>query len=260
MYLQSHALRSLTAADVASAYEHQQCVVLRKSIDAQAVQNAFKALERLMRDPKKLSEYPFDPYTRLGYTPPGVETLQRDSENRDWNRAMFDFSTALSFNEAPITTLYREAVRACEIVLARLDEAYGTQLARLPKGGHTLRSAQYLLGDTDSKSILFPRHRDFSLLTAFIGSDASGLEVEVDEEWHPANLEYGDLLIGAGTPLTQFDARLRPLWHRVVGGTDYRLSSFLFFDLRADVTLPKSQELYGDMLTRVLKSVRVGAE
>lgn len=256
MYLHTCASRELNPAYAASAFSSQQCIVLRNAIDAETARSAFKAFGKLMEDTGLLRQHPFDPSTRLGYTPPGIETTQRDPGNRDWNRAMFDFSPALSLGEPSVAALYGEAVGACELVLACLDEAYGTCLLRAPQGGHTLRTAQYLLNGTSSEEVLFPRHRDFSLLTAFIGSGSEGLEVEADGEWQAAELEYGDVLIGAGTPLGQFHLRLKPLWHRVVGGTDHRLSSFLFFELREDVVLPKTKERYGDMLARVLKSVR----
>jgi isopenicillin N synthase-like dioxygenase len=259
MSLISYPLAKITPAQVLRSFSVQQCVVLRGALPREIVTTAARTFRKLMEDEQLLLEYPFDPDRRLGYTPPGVESLQRDQTNRDWNRAMFDFSPTLYFDQPSIVALYRQTERVCEQVIKLLAEEQETPLATLPRGEHTLRTAQYLVHDTTQTDVLFPEHRDFSLLTAFIGSDEPGLEVRVGESWEPAEIRVTDVLVGIGTPFTQFHPDLTALWHRVMGGADRRLSSFLFFDLREDVVLPKTGEMYGDMMARVLKKVRTHA-
>lgn len=259
MHLQSYAPAALTASAVGTAFNEQQCVVLRGAIDIAVAHDAFAAFSTLMRDEERLRQFPFDEKRKLGYTPPGIETLQRGSKKPDMNRAMFDFDPNLTLGEPSIAALYEETARAVRLVLSRLDEYAGTRLQDLPEGGHTLRTAQYLRKGTTPSDVLFPPHLDFSLLTGFIGCGTPGLEVYVNDAWHSAELDFGDVLVGIGTPLAQFHQELRPLRHRIVGGADYRLSSFLFFDLGYDVVLPRTGECYGDMLQRVLKSIRVDA-
>lgn len=257
MHLQAFTMNELTPSIVASSFENQQCLILRQAINKDCARAAFAAFANLMQDKERLRCYPFDQFTRLGYTPPGIETLQRDSKNRDWNRAMFDFNLGLTLDEPAIADLYLEATQLCHHALTLLDDHIGTEFAKIPKGGHTLRTAQYLLSDQSKDDVLFPPHLDFSLLTVFIGSGTPGLEVKFDEQWHDPELEYGDVLIGIGTPMTKFPIDFSALWHRIVGGADRRLSSFLFYDLRDDIVLPSTGERYGDMLKRLLKTVRV---
>ncbi|HWU24401.1 MAG TPA: 2OG-Fe(II) oxygenase family protein [Candidatus Paceibacterota bacterium] len=252
----SCALGDLTPWRVRDAFEHQQGIIVRGALYRKSVQNAHHALTRFFNNDEELTKHPYDEESRLGYTPPGIETIQRDPDHPDENRAMFDFGPELPFVDRSITGLRWQAVRICKRILDLLDEAYGTRFARLPEGEHRLRAAQYLRDGTTSQEVLFPRHRDFSLLTAFVGANEAGLEAEVMDEWYPVRLDYGDVLIGAGTPLRQFHPSARALWHRIVGGTDRRLSSFLFYELRSDVILPQTLETYGAMLDRVMKSIR----
>lgn len=252
----SCALGDLTPWRVRDAFEHQQGIIVRGAFYRKSVQNAHSALSCFFSDEEELKKHPYDDQSRLGYTPPGIENIQHDPEHPDENRAMFDFGPELPFVERSITGLRFQAVRICKRILDLLDEAYGTRFAHLPEGEHRLRAAQYLREGTTSGDVLFPRHRDFSLLTAFIGSGEEGLEVEVKGEWHPVHLEYGDVLVGAGTPLKQFHPSAKALLHRIVGGKDHRLSSFLFYELRSDVLLPQTLETYGDMLDRIMTSIR----
>lgn len=256
MELMSCALGDLTPWRVRDAFEHQQGIIVRGAFYQKSVQNAHGALSRFFSDDEELKKHPYDDQSRLGYTPPGIENIQHDPEHPDENRAMFDFGPELPFVDRSITGLRFQAVRICKRILDLLDEAYGTRFAHLPEGEHRLRAAQYLREGTTSEDVLFPRHRDFSLLTAFVGSGEEGLEVEVKGEWHPVHLEYGDVLVGAGTPLRQFHPSAKALWHRIVGGKDRRLSSFLFYELRSDVRLPQTLETYGDMLDRIMTSIR----
>lgn len=258
MFIESYPLK-LTPEHVHTTLRHQHGLILRDVINPGIARAGHASLKELISDREFLQEHPYDPETRLGYTAPGVEALQRDPTHPDQNRAMFDFRSGDSFRNEPIAALYEAAVRSCRLILGHLGCAYSQPLTVLPEGKHTLRTAQYLRKGTTSVDVLFPRHRDFSLLTAFIGFDVAGLEAEVSGNWRPVELGYGDVLVGVGTPLTQFYPDLQPLWHRIVGGMDYRLSAFLFFELGDEVVLPKTQEQYGMMLRRVLGDIRVAA-
>lgn len=256
MPLISFAREELTPKRTLQAFLTQQCVLLRGRIDVTVARNAHQALTKLMRDHQFLGCNPYDPKTRTGYTPPGIEHLQRSPGEPTWTRDLFDVGSALMPQESPdIELLFIQAARTCRTVLDALNNAVGPQISPLPQGRHSLRTAQYLQKGTTCNDVLFPAHRDFSMLTAFIGAGQVGLEVRVADTWHPVDLHYGDVLIGAGTPLPLFVYELKPLLHRVVGGDDERVSSFLFYELADHVMLPKSRERYGAMLRRVLADI-----
>lgn len=253
MRIRDHNLRSTGSSSVTKDFEEQHCVIFREGVNTQTAHDAFSFMGRAMTDRDLLRRHPFDAERRLGYIPPGIESLQGTPHTRNWNRHMFDCGPELHFGEPSVRALYFAAAEACRFTLSLLDQSSAFKLRKLPEGEHRLRTAQYLLDCTRESDILFDEHRDFSLLTAFIGNGQPGLEIRIGDDWCPVELGYGDVLIGAGTPLRQFRPELKPLYHRIVGGTHFRLSSFLFFELQEEVILPKTGERYGDMMSRILK-------
>jgi isopenicillin N synthase-like dioxygenase len=209
-----------------------------------------------MRDNSRLACHPYNGETHSGYIPPGTERRPRSAREKDENRAAFDFHPGMMLIEPKLQGLHAFGVRICRHILKLLDENHSsTQLASLPEGRHLLRIAEYVNTECSGQE-LYPPHRDFSLLTAFIGADMPGLQVKMSEGWYDPWLHFGDVLVGIGTPLVRFRSVFNALWHRVAATSARRLSASLFFELRDDVLLPHTGERYGEMVRRRTELLR----
>lgn len=254
----SYMLQEIDPRLVASSLQKFGGICLRNAIAPEIVCPAYAGQKKLMDDMRLLESLPYDRRTRLGYTPPNVEGLQHKLGSANPNRRCFDYNPSLMKDKTQ-EMLFDAVILLCRVILKMVDETQKIGFANLPEGSHILRIAQYLNKEEDPDTVLFPLHSDFGLLTAFIGTEATGLQV-ADKKgiMHEASLGFGDVLIGVGTPFTQYIPYFRTLRHQVVGTTKERLSSFLFYELDDEVVLP-SGERYGDFTNRILNDIRVPA-
>ena len=233
---------------VSEAFASVGGILLTDALDPVMVARTFQSFETLFSNEDTLPRY--DLASRLGYTPPGIEGLQgRDVR---YHRKLFDFHPVLG-PRFPFTDLFSEGTRLGHEMLSHLDVAHSTQHVSVANGRHALRVAEYS-DESDPGEELFPPHRDFGLMTLFIGNGSTSLEVRVSCVWHPVVLPYGSVFIGAGTPLA-LHGRVRPLWHRVMGGEYKRRSAVVFLEYNDDYLLP-SGELQREFSHRLLTSVR----
>ncbi len=250
---------------VVESLRHMQCLNMHHAINPVMARDGVEALRAFMEDEDVLARYPYSYERRFGYSPEGSETNPRSSRTPNQTRRMFDFTAEFQqmLEQLPILELFRTIVSLARFSLDRIDHAFGSQLAKLPHGDHSLRAARYLVEATPN-DVLYPPHKDFSVVTVFIGTGEPGLEIKVGERWCPVYSEPGTALVGIGKPALEFvsddlDWEPQALEHRVVGGAKNRLSAFLFYEFDRDVWLPKSQETYGAMLDRNMSRIRADA-
>lgn len=181
-----------------------------------------------------------------GYTPPGVERVVGNKP--DLNREFWDIGQG-SPNRLPSEVeafgsyAMRLHARLQELAfgaLHSLDRSWGTAITPLIADSRMpMRVSRYR--EAPDGEILFPRHRDFSLITLFAGSDNQGVEFECNGGWFRPEQHPGSVLVGAGTLLKQYRPELRPLPHRIVAVPGSRTSVVLFTEPRPEVRLPNGQ-------------------
>lgn len=246
------------------AFRQYGAVTLRDSLPKRTPREGLAAARALFADRHRLAAMPYDPEKRIGYTPPGVEGFQRDPAAKNVQRECVDLDWQ-NLNLPPeLYWLHTHAKELGRRVLGRLDMALGSEKRRplitLPEGRHILRLSRYLSPDTTRDTVLFEEHRDFGLLTVFIGNGQTGLQAKIGEDWVDVPLGIGDACVAAGTPLTRFEPSIRAFPHRVVGGESERISAFLFYEPDGSVELPatpaREAERFDAFLDRVLRNVR----
>lgn len=256
MDIRPHTLDDLAPTVVAAALAKCGGIHIQNALPVSLVEYAMDEFRAIFDNDELLARFPYDPEARLGYTPPGVEGLQK-VEGANFLRSLFDYHPTLGIDSEPLRYFYG-AVRDLGLdVLRRIDEACNGHAsnATSEEAPHILRAADYLPEETTADDVLFPKHRDFGFLTVFVGTDCPGLQGRVKGVWHDIALPYGDVFIGVGTPLVQYHPMLKSFVHRVVGGGGRRLSAFLFIEPDHDTILPLG-ERYDVLLTRILSDVR----
>ena len=255
MSLRPYHLPELDAGCLNAVLTERGGILLQDVLPADEVQNDFEQLAFFFSSPDEFRELAYDPATRLGYTPPSVEGTVRERPSA--SRHFFDYRPCMTPDPLRFKALYHSSLCISRLVLKLIDQASGTEVLSLHDGGeHFLRAAQYLCPESTSKDVLFPDHRDFSSLTVFVGSGSSGLQIMTRSGWENVRMNFGDLLIGVGTPLVQFCPHLKPLRHRVVGGDGGRLSATFFLEMEDGVVLPSRKERYRSFRDRLIRLSR----
>ena len=199
---------------------------------------------------------------RPGFTPPGVERVT--GHGPDLLRHFWDVWPGTHTTEKEVRAFYEAATRMWtwlgELALGALgllDRAYGTSLQSGAVGGdHMLRTSQYLNNRVSALDVLFPSHYDFGLFTLYLGGPSAGLQVKINGAWHDVFNPPGSVIFGLGTTFGLYaPGTLRPLRHRVVGGSLERISSVYFTELGRDVIMPNGVA-WGDRLARLMGQVR----
>lgn len=232
-------------------------VLLTGAIDVKLVKQGQQDLRERFADRETLVQMGYDRRHRLGYTPPGREGFQSDPAKKNFHREALDLNPKHQSLEFSVARLFARAEYVAQSIIDLLEKCTTLRADMVRPGTHILRAARYLTPGMTPREILFDAHRDFGLLTVFIGSGQAGLQAEVKGSFDDIVLDPGDVLVGVGTQLAQFlhGYDVRALKHRVVGGEEERLSSFFFYELDPDVMLPRTNERSGDMVDRVMELV-----
>jgi isopenicillin N synthase-like dioxygenase len=233
-------------------------IVLTDATDPDVVADSHRDLRALFADRDAIARMPYDRQLRLGYTPPGREGFQSDPDRKNFHREAMDLNPEHQQVTSSIAALYRQVeIDVAQRVIDLLSHGTGLHTDTVSPGTHILRAARYLTPGMTRDDIMFDAHRDFGLLTVFIGSGQSGLQADVKGSFEDIVLMPGDVLVGVGTQLAQFlhEENVRALKHRVVGGEEDRLSAFFFYELHSDMILPRTKERSGDMVNRIMDMV-----
>ncbi|MCC7522468.1 isopenicillin N synthase family oxygenase [Candidatus Uhrbacteria bacterium] len=195
-----------------------------------------------------------------GYTPPGIERVVGNVP--DPNREFWDIGQGSpnlfpdevgEFGNSAIK-LHAQLMELAYDALRGLDRSWGTTIAPLVLDSRMpMRVSKYR--EAPEGEILFPRHRDFSLITLFAGSDNQGVEFECQGRWFRPDQPSGSVLVGAGTLLKQYRPQLKPLPHRIVAVPGNRTSIVLFTEPRPEVRLPNGQST-SDYISALMARVR----
>ncbi len=224
--------------------------------DALNVQNETERLRHLV---SQLFDLPGDALMRClrdedeeGYTPPGVEAVR--GHVSDKQRHFFDIRSgknAALKQEVPVILGAVETMMAlvlpfCFRILQAMDQSIHSEpdrsLADDANGGaHLFRVGHYLNHTASPLEILFPSHKDFGLLTAYIGGSTPGLQMKLHGVWHDVYNPPGSVIFAAGTTLRMLCPHVPVIPHRVTGGSIGRISISLFTELRPEVLLPNGK-------------------
>ena len=212
---------------------------------------------KLQKEAEQLFALPTEERNRIpGYSPPGVEGV------RDYGPSLLRHFVDDRVGEPPRSPITKEACvelwEQARYWLRVVDLEFSTPLTEGAAGGpHMLRRSQYLNEDT-SRQVLFPPHRDFGLLTFYVGGAAEGLQMKIQDEWCDVWNPPGSLIAAAGTTLRLYAPEIISVQHQVVGSRTGRISTVFFTEPRADVVLPNGVRA-GDHLARLVRQIRTDA-
>ncbi len=232
-------------------------VIVRNVLDPKKVGGWYSAADELFRlGTETLSRHARVPPGRLGYTPPGVESVRYAGPNR--MRHFFDFAPGMNVPigfGSVMTGAWTGLYEVARGVLGEISSS-GQWLTSIAHGGaHHLRSAQYLNECADPLAVLFPAHFDWSLVTLFVGGAKSGLAVQSGVRWYGVEIPSDAVLVGAGTMLKLYRPDIPPLRHRVIADATGRVSLFFFTEPPFGTVLPNG-ELVKNMIARLEKETR----
>ncbi len=266
-------LNNLKPEDLHEAFSRLGAFRLKHAIDPRLIKQLRTSAEQVLHLPLLAKAPYFRSETSAGYTPPGIEGVK--GKGPDFHRHFWDvLSPDRALNRMPpqcvafqtaAYTVYRAAENAAYQVFALMDQVLGplatTKRRLLPAaagGQHMLRISEYLMGEQETRGdILFPAHKDFGLLTAYIGGAEPGLQMEIDGDWLDVYNEAGSMILACGTTLNKIigSPLYRPVTHRVVAKSKQRLSAVLFTEPRPEIPLADG-ETSGAYLLRKAKEVR----
>ncbi|WP_170557525.1 isopenicillin N synthase family dioxygenase [Ruegeria atlantica] len=172
-----------------------------------------------------------------------------------WPEKPQEFQGVIRAYYSEACSVAMRVLRSIAVALGRdetsFDRAFDTPMALLRGNFYPERPAW--AGDRDFG---IGAHTDYGCLTLLATDGVSGLEVRMpDGSWQPVSAAPGTFIINFGEMLEFWTAgKVKATEHRVVGGTQERVSVPLFFNpsYETNVAPPKSGETIsaGDHLTR----------
>lgn len=254
-------LHELSPNEFLSAMKTERALVLKGVLDSDLVRRAHLEAKLALDDTEGYVPWQlYNPAVRAGYTPAGVEKTVRSGPNT--NRHFFDYRPGIvSLNPCQdvLRPLHERLVLVAGHLLGLLDKVRGLDLRSAATAGpHILRIAECVNDVVNPALELFEAHRDFDLLTCFVGGSAPGLEIQLGAEWIRAEMEAGDALIAPGTILTQYCGDIKALAHRITARSAGRISLFQFIEPHPETRLPNG-ETARQFFNRQMRSIRVAA-
>ncbi len=255
-------LASCSSDLLLSALQQAGGLILRGILPVELVQKAHRDARLALEEENGYVQWQlYDRESRTGYTPTGVEGTVRSGPN--FHRHFFDYRpgfVSLDPVQDVLRPIHERLVEVGEQLLERLDRGIGTSVltTTAQDGLHALRIA-HCLNDTVSPEIeLFPEHRDYNILTFFVGGASPGLEIRMGNEWVGAQPAAGEVLVGAGTVLKQYLPCTQSLRHRIMAHSSRRLSLFQFIEPVSSAVLPNGEtaaEYYARIMSKVRKDM-----
>jgi isopenicillin N synthase-like dioxygenase len=231
---------------------------LSNIIDPKKVVDLREEAYRVFHDTGSIARYAYRGKGRSGFTPPGVEGVA--DKRADYGRQFWDVHLDPE-SDATVCVHSRELERRMRHLTQELSTimsgvffymdrglgplAHGLHSVML-KGNHGLRATHYPSTSPTVGGVLFPSHRDFSLVTVFVGGAEAGLQVDRSGEWHDLENPLGDITILAGGMLRYWTGgpshigRIGGVRHRVMRATTERLSFSFFTEPEPHTILPYS--------------------
>lgn len=253
-----------------SNLERQRYMHLSGVVDPSLVSTVRHLGFNLLRQPNVIQPECYRGDGLTGYTPPGIENVR--NMPADWQRHFWDIGLpdrvhnpqchhAAAF-VASATTLAMQIEALANNLLRNLEAYIGSPANGLWRGmqdgQHHVRVSHYPPSNLSPESIIFPAHKDFSLVTVYIGGAEDGLEVWQDGEWMSLPNPLGDVVVATGTLLARYsDHRFLALPHRVRRGGGERLSVVMFTEPHHNTVLPgEPKQTAGEYLAERLAAVR----
>ncbi|MBI4433421.1 isopenicillin N synthase family oxygenase [Candidatus Uhrbacteria bacterium] len=246
--------------------------ILTECLDPALTANAYWLARDVFRLPPDVRERYRAPGPAMGgYTPSGIEGVA--GYGPDFHREFWDVREPYRFpNRFPaevpgfadaISVLYlllrgNVVDRLLPFLGAVCGQPRAYFVDRTRGAHHLFRMSHYpaLPIDVLQGRERFPTHRDFGLLTIFIGGAEPGLEFSRDGQWIPLTLSPGTVAVGAGLILRmESGKRVCAYRHRVAPIPHERTSLTFFLEPDPRVLLPNG-EYAGEYLARLVQKIR----
>lgn len=230
---------------------------------------------RVFHDVASIAPQAYRGNGRSGFSPPGIEGVA--GKRADYGRQFWDVHLDKA-SDGKACDHTRELVRRMQDVtqelsvvmsevFLRMEQGLGPLAAGMHqvmvKGWHGLRATHYPPVPRPADDILFPAHRDFSLVTVFVGGAEPGLQINTQGSWQDLENPLGDIALIAGGMLrywtggTKHPDRIGGLRHRVVYAADERLSLSFFTEPEPNTILPYSDGITaGEYIDRFVSATR----
>jgi isopenicillin N synthase-like dioxygenase len=244
-------------------------------IDPEKVSDVRNEAYRVFRDISAINARAYRGRERSGFTPPGIEGVA--GNRTDYHRQFWDVH--LDRESDRKTCLHSEKlVRKMQAMTHELSlvmsdvffwmedglgpQARGLYTAML-NGSHGLRATHYPVTLEPADGVLFPTHRDFSLVTVFVGGAEPGLQIDQAGTWIDLVNPAGDIVLIAGGMMRYWTGgpkdphRISGLRHRVMYGKGERLSLSFFTEPEPSTVLPFSDgNTAGEYISRFVSATR----
>ena len=202
-----------------------------------------------------------------GYQRPGLERVvgtQPDAGRHFWRtghdrNVPSDFPSAVPSAAELCNVTFRDllAVGQCALgIIGNRLHKPDDYFARLTNGGgHGLRLLGYPRVAGTEGDIRFPPHRDFGLLTMFVGGADPGLELKLGDRWVAVENPPGSVIIAAGTVL-KYETKgvIQQLVHQVRSVCSNRTSIVFFIEPHPDAILPTGERA-ADFYRRIVSKI-----
>ncbi len=241
-------------------------------VDVSKINHARREGFRVFDEPSRLNQAVYRGENSSGYTPPGIEGVADKPPNllrQFWDiqyggaaNPRCGFSGRLVFSLEHVALDLTVNMLGVFYYLEHGLQAHGLH-SMMAGGTHGLRATHYPMKPRPDDGIIFPEHRDFSVVTVFIGGCEPGLQVKINNEWRDVENPLGDIVIMAGTLLRFWTGgpkhpdSIRGVSHRVIWTGEERLSLSFFTEPKPETVLPNFDgTTSGEYISRLMKKVR----
>ena len=252
------------ACDIAHLLETFGACILKDALpQTQSKLLKEKSLELFSKSEMYLRQFSRKTIESAGYTAPGGENVRGLIPIYD--RHFFDIFRNTTPEVFPpehgqFAEVSKEIYNQLETIGMKLVVNIGKHVRQpqmetdVRSGRHMLRVAEYLIKEKNEFFLPFPSHRDFGLLTLFLGGAEPGLQILLDGKWYDSTLNHGEILVSPGTTMSLYAPKIKALSHRVTASSEKRLSVVLFTEPASDAILPNGTKA-GDRLRNYLSKI-----
>ena len=245
--------------DVLDAFHRVGAVRLLDAVPENYASAFYREALRLFHQPQAIKDRLKRTGLGSGFTPAGVEGVRGGLPNP--HRSFLDLRADLSDvrrleEEFPLNMfLASKVLRQIQDLAMDVLNVGWPDVANLAEGGeHMFRITHYPSGHAGKE--LFPSHRDFGLITCYLGGAERGLKFYHGSGfWDHVRNDVGSIVVTAGTTLCQYDRDCIAIQHAAYGYLDERISAVLFTEPRGDVVLPNGKTAR-EHLTHLTSQIR----
>lgn len=247
-------------------------------VDSNTVVDVRTEAYRVLGDAERIAKHAYRGKGQSGYTPPGIEGVSGNMADHR-ARQFWDFHLEDTVARTCSHTtdfvrhmehLTRQLTVTMNGVFYHMERGLGALASGLHRvmldGNHGLRVTHYPASAPAPGDVLFPSHRDFSLVTAFVGGAEPGLQIDRSGTWLDVENPLGDLVIIPGGMMRYWTGgpghpqRIAGLPHRVMRASAERLSLAFFVEPERRTVLPHSNGVTaGEYLDNFVSATRYTA-